>query len=156
GTFTTGSAAQVVRDHKASFRTDTNSDKWGNFTGYYFVDDYSLDNPYPTGQGGATVPGYNALNSGRGQLFTLGHTKTLGPTKVNDLRISFMRSKNTVGQPQGGVGPSLASLGFVTGVGTSGIVPLAPAIEGVENIVFNSFTMGVPVTNLAQANNTYG
>ena len=75
---------------------------------------------------------------------------------MNDLRLSFMRSKNTVGQPDGGVGPSLASQGFATGVGTSGIVPLDPKIEGVENVIFNSFVMGLPITNLQQANNTYG
>jgi len=34
-------------------------------------------------------------------------------------------------------------------------VPLDPAIEGVENVHFNSFAFGVPVTNLAQANNTF-
>ena len=45
-----------------------------------------------------------------------------------------MRDSNNVGQPAGGVGPSLASQGFVTGVGTPGIVPLAPQIEGVENV----------------------
>jgi hypothetical protein len=66
-----------------------------------------------------------------------------------------MRDSNNVGQPAGGVGPSLASQGFVTGVGTPGIVPLAPSIEGVENTIFNSFVMGTPITNLKQANNTY-
>src|SRR5271165_4926233 len=30
-----------------------------------------------------------------------------------------------------------------------------PSIEGVENIIFNSFVMGTPITNLKQANNTY-
>ncbi|HMD48687.1 MAG TPA: TonB-dependent receptor, partial [Bryobacteraceae bacterium] len=70
--------------------------------------------------------------------------------------LSFMRSSNTVGQPVGGVGPSLASQGFETGVGTPGIVPLAPKIEGIENVIFNSFVMGTPITNLKQANNTWG
>lgn len=155
-TFTTGAASQIVRDNKASMRFDSNSERWGVFSGYYFVDDFNLDNPYPTGQGGASVPGYDALNLGRGQLFTFGHTKTVGPTMVNDVRLSFMRSNNTVGQPKGGVGPTLASQGFATGVGTPGIVPLDPKIEGVENVIFNSFVMGVPITNLTQVNNTYG
>ena len=69
--------------------------------------------------------------------------------------MSFMRSYNNVGQPAGGVGPSLASQGFVTGVGTQGIVPLDPAIEGVENLIFNSFVVGTPITNLTQVNDTY-
>src|SRR6202035_597477 len=130
-------------------------DRWGLFSGYYYFDDYDLNNPYPTGQGGASVPGFAALNLGRSQLVNLGHTKTFGPTGVNELRLSYMRGANNVGQPSGGVGPSLASQGFVTGVGTPGIVPLAPSIEGIENVVFNSFVMATPITNLKQANNTY-
>ncbi len=155
-TFTTGAAAQILRDDKGSYRTDINTNHWGMFSLYYFIDDFTLNNPYPTSQGGASVPGFNALNLGRGQLFTFGNTKTIGGTLVNEVRLSFMRSSNTVGQPQGGVGPSLASQGFVTGVGTPGIVPLAPKIEGVENVIFNSFVMGTPITNLHQANNTWG
>jgi carboxypeptidase family protein/TonB-dependent receptor-like protein len=155
-TFSTGSQAETVRDDKASFRVDGNSERWGLLSAYYFIDDFQLNNPYPTGQGGASVPGFNALNLGRGQLITLADTKTFGATLVNDVRLSFMRSNNTVGQPTGGVGPSLASQGFVTGVGTPGIVPLAPKIEGVENVIFNSFVMGTPITNLKQANNTFG
>ncbi len=122
---------------------------------YYFFDDYTVNNPYPTSQGGASVPGFNALNLGRSQLINLGATRTFGATAVNELRLSYMRNANNVGQPAGGVGPSLASQGFLTGPGTPGIVPLAPSIEGVENIVFNAFTMGEPITNLKQANNTY-
>ncbi|HEX4274948.1 MAG TPA: carboxypeptidase regulatory-like domain-containing protein [Bryobacteraceae bacterium] len=155
-TFSTGTQAEVVRDNKGSGRIDNNSDRWGTFSAYYFIDDYNLDEPYPTSQGGASVPGFDAQNFGRGQLYTVGYTKTFGATAVNDLRLSFMRSNNTVGQPHGGVGPSLASQGFQTGVGTSGIVPLDPSIEGVENVIFNSFVMGLPITNLQQVNNTYG
>ena len=107
-----------------------------------------MNNPYPTGQGGASVPGFNALTLGRAQVITSGDTKTFGPYAVNEVRLSYMRDSNNVGQPAGGVGPSLASQGFVTGVGTPGIVPLAPSIEGVENIIFNSFVMGTPITNL--------
>src|SRR5215469_14625717 len=50
-TFTTGGQAQIVRDDKASFRVDHNSTRLGLFSAYYFVDDYTLNNPYPTGQG---------------------------------------------------------------------------------------------------------
>ncbi len=156
GSFSTGNEAQIVSDNKGGARIDGNTDRWGAFTGYYFIDDFTLNNPYPTGQGGASVPGFNALNYGRGQLYTFGHTKTFGSTAVNDLRLSVMRSNNTVGQPQGGVGPTLASQGFQTGVGTPGIVPLAPDIEGIENVIFNSFVMGTPITNLQQINTTYG
>jgi len=154
-TFSTGADGQTLRDDKTSLRLDGNSTRWGLLSAYYYFDDYFLNNPYPTGQGGATVPGFNGLNLGRGQLITLGDTKSFGATTVNELRLSFMRNSNNVGQPAGGVGPSLASQGFVTGVGTPGIVPLAPSIEGVENTRFNDFVMGTPITNLKQSNNTF-
>ena len=60
-----------------------------------------------------------------------------------------MRNANSVGQPRGGVGPSLAAQGF------SGIVPLQPSTEGIENVAFNDFTMGVDTTALVQAENIY-
>jgi hypothetical protein len=154
-TFSTGADGEKVRDDKGSFRIDGDAGRWGLLTAYYFFDDYTVNNPYPTGQGGASVPGFNALTLGRAQVVNLGDTKTFGGTTVNEVRLSYMRDSNNVGQPAGGVGPSLASQGFVTGVGTPGIVPLAPQIEGVENVIFNSFVMGTPITNLKQANNTY-
>lgn len=155
-TFTTGANGETVRDDKGSFKVDANSERLGLLSAYYFFDDYTLNNPYPTGQGGASVPGFSALTLGRAQLVNLGETKTFGPSTVNEIRLSYMRDSNNVGQPSGGVGPTLASQGFVTGVGTPGIVPLAPSIEGIENVIFNSFVMGTPITNLKQANNTYG
>jgi hypothetical protein len=154
-TFSSGSDGETVRDDKGSLRIDGDGGRWGLLSAYYFFDDYTENNPYPTGQGGASVPGFNALTLGRGQVFNLGDTKTFGPTAVNEIRLSYMRDSNNVGQPAGGVGPSLASQGFVTGVGTPGIVPLAPQIEGVENVIFNSFVLGTPITNLKQSNNTF-
>jgi hypothetical protein len=154
-TFTSGAYGEILRDDKGSARIDADAGRWGQISGYWFIDDYQLNNPYPSGQGGATVPGFNALNIGRSQLISLADTKTFGPTMVNEARLSFMRSDNNVGQPSGGVGPSLESQGFETGVGTPGIVPLLPKIEGIENVIFNSFVMGVPITNLTQANNTW-
>jgi hypothetical protein len=144
-----------VRDDKMSFRMDSNSGRWGQLSAYYFFDDYTVNNPYPASVGGASVPGFSALTTGRAQLINLGDSKTFGTSSVNELRFNFMRNANDVGQPVGGVGPSLASQGFVTGVGSTGIVPLAPKIEGIENVRFGSFVMGVPITNLTQANNTF-
>lgn len=154
-TFSTASEGKKLRDDKGSFRVDGNAGRWGFLSGYYYFGDYRLNNPYPSGQGGATVPGFAALNIGRSQLLSLGQTKAFGTSAVNELHLSYMRNANNVGQPSGGVGPTLASQGFVTGPGTPGIVPLAPKIEGVENIIFNSFVMGTPITNLTQANNTF-
>ncbi|MBZ5580475.1 MAG: TonB-dependent receptor [Acidobacteriia bacterium] len=154
GAFSTGADGKVLRDDKGSVRADGTSKRWGLLSAYYYFDDYALNNPYPTGQGGADVPGFAALNLGRSQLINFGQTKTFGAATVNELRLSFMRSANNVGQPAGGVGPSLASQGFANGA-AGGIVPLAPQIEGIENVTFNSFVIGTPITNLTQANNTY-
>src|SRR5262249_44988396 len=58
-------------------------------------------------------------------------------------------------QPIGGVDPSLPSQGFTYPQGRPGIVALAPDIEGVENVSFNDFTIGVDTTGVRQANNSY-
>jgi hypothetical protein len=153
--FATGSESEIVRDDKFSVHADTGITRVGQLSAYYFYDNYYVNNPYPAGQGGASVPGFNGLNLGTAQLLNLGDLKTFGSSTVNEFHLSFMRSYNNVGQPSGGVGPTLASQGFVTGAGTQGIVVLDPSIEGVENLIFNSFVMGTPTTNLKQVNDTY-
>src|SRR6266508_761840 len=153
-TLSTGAFKQTVRDDKGSFRVDGTTARFGLLTGYYFVDDYTLDNPYPGQQGGANVPGFDALTIGRAELWSFGGSKTFGETKVNDLHASFTHNHNDVGVPNGGRGVSLASQGFVTGPGTPGIVVLAPQFEGIENLVFNTFTMGVTITGVNQTGDT--
>jgi hypothetical protein len=152
--FSSSSQNETLGDNKAAARIDKNT-RWGNLSGYYFIDQYNLDNPYPTAQGGANVPGFNALSNGRAQLFTLGLTKAIGPNTVNEAHFSYMRDFNVIGKPVGGVGPSLASQGFKEGAGTLGIVPLDPSIEGIENVAFNDYTIGVDVTGERQVNNTF-
>jgi len=151
--FSTSASPQTVSDDKGSGRVDT-STRWGQLSAYYFFDDYRLDNPYPGQQGGASIPGFDALTFGRAQLFSLGDARALGTGTVNDLHVGFLRYANVIGQPKGGLGISLASQGFMTGPGTPGIVVQAPKFEGVENITFPSFVMGVPITNETQVNNT--
>ena len=46
-----------MQDDKAGGRIDANT-RFGQISGYYFVDNYRLDNPYPGGQGGASIPGF--------------------------------------------------------------------------------------------------
>jgi hypothetical protein len=151
--FSTSAFAETVRDDKASGRIDANT-RWGQIAGYYFFDNYRLDNPYPGAQGGASVPGFDALTIGQAQLFSLGDAKVLSANTVNEFHIGSIRNTNDMGEPHGGLGVTLASQGFVTGAGTPGITVQAPQYEGVENIVFPSFIMGVPITNVNQANNT--
>jgi hypothetical protein len=151
-----GTGDERLRDDKGSFRVDANSMRWGNISGYYFFDDYHVNNPFPSGQGGASIPGFSGINYGRSQLISLSNTKTFGTSLVNEAHFSFMRSHNVVGQPSGGLGVSLASQGFNTNPAQGGIFPLAPQFEGVENTVLQGdFVMGVPITNVNQANNTF-
>jgi len=152
--FSTSAESKTLRDDKGALRIDANT-HWGTLSGYYFVDDYYLNDPYPTAQGGASIPGFNALTFGRSQLLSLSLTRAIGASMVNEFHFSYIRDANVVGKPQGGVGPSLASQGFVDGSGNPSIYALAPQIEGIENVAFNDFTMGVDTTGLTEANNTY-
>jgi len=151
--FSTGAAAKTVSDDKFAYRADGNS-RIGLLSGYYFFDDYRLDNPYPGQQGGANVPGFDALTLGRAQMIALGANTVVGAGTVNEFHATFLRGANNVGFPNGGRGVSLASQGFVTGAGTPGVVVQAPALEGVENIAFETFTIGVTITGVNQINQT--
>jgi hypothetical protein len=152
GTFSTSAYNQTLQDDKGAYKLDATT-RWGMLSGYYFLDGWSQNNPYPVAQGGANVPGFNALNSGRAQLLALGDTKTLSSTAVNEFHFSFMRDAADLGQPIGGVGVSLASQGFE--VNTPGIVPLSPQTEGVESVDFNNFSIGTNTNELRQVNNTF-
>jgi hypothetical protein len=152
--FSTSAFDETLRDDKGSLRLDATT-RWGMLSTYYFLDDYFLNNSYPVNRTGANVPGFNALSFGRAQLINLGDTQTLRSSGVNEFCFSFMRDANVVGQPVGGVGPTLASQGFVTGPGTLDIVPLDPKIEGVENIVFNNYTLGINTTGMSQFDNAF-
>jgi hypothetical protein len=151
--FSSSAFSQTVRDDKGSVRIDGNS-RIGQLSAYYFIDDYSLDNPYPGSVAGASIPGFDALFIGRAQLFSVSDTKVIGANTVNEFHIGYLRNANVVGQPKGGLGVSLASQGF-TDPANGGIFVQAPQFEGVENITFPTFVMGVPITNLTQINNTY-
>jgi hypothetical protein len=146
--FETANAAETLGDNKGGLRADWTHGKQA-LTGYYFLDQYSLDNPYPTGTGGANVPGFDATSSGRAQLTTLEHTMTFGTSTLNEAHLSYMRNANAAGQPRGGVGPTLVAQGFTN------IVPLKPSTEGIENLAFNDFTTGVDTTALVQTENIY-
>ncbi len=154
GTFSTSASNETLRDDKGAYRLDANT-RWGLMSAYYFLDDWSQNNPYPIAQGGANVPGFNALYLGRGQLLDLGDTKTINATSVNEFHFSYLRNANDLGKPIGGVGVSLASQGFEVGQGTPGIVALSPKTEGVESVGFNSYTIGTNTNELHQIGNTF-
>ena len=158
--FDSSAYAQTLRDDKGGIRVDQNT-RFGNFFVYYTNDDYLLNSPYPNG--GATVPAnsfaYSGITTGRAQLLDLGHTKNFGSFAVNEVRVSYVRNAINLAQPQGGVGSkySLSNLGFVTpwNSTTGGISPIAPQLEGVPYITYNSFNIGVPQVSTRQSNNMY-
>jgi hypothetical protein len=150
--FSSSAYAETVRDDKGSIRIDGSS-RFGQLSAYYFIDNYYLENPYPGSVAGASIPGFDALFIGRAQLFSLGDTKVIGSKTVNEFHVGYLRNANIIGRPRGGLGVSVASQGFSTG--PDGIYIQAPQFEGVENITFPTFVMGVPITNETQINNTY-
>jgi Carboxypeptidase regulatory-like domain len=154
GTFATSSFNQQLQDDKGGVRVDFNS-RWGLTSAYYFIDSFSLDNPYPVAQSGASVPGFNALTNGRAQLLALSNTRTFSSTAVNEFHFSFMRDFTDLGDPVGGRGVSLTSQGFVNADGTPSIVPLDPKGQSVENVNFNGYSIGAAANELVQTNNTY-
>ena len=156
--FESSAEALTIRDDKAAGRIDWNTNKSGNFSFYYFADKYNLDNPYPSGFGGATVPNpsggaFDAVSNGLDQLFVISNTKTFGSTLVNEARFSATRLNNDLGVPKGGVGTTLAQQGIAAG--GQGIIQGAPKFAGVETLYFNSFTTGTEPFFVAQVNNTF-
>ena len=154
GTFATSAYNQTVVDDKGSARVDAET-RWGILSAYYFLDKFSLNNPYPAAQSGASVPGFSALTTGAAQLLALGDTRTFGATMVNELHLSFMRDNTNLGQPVGGRDVSLASQGFTNASGTDSIVALDPKGQSVENLNFNAYSTGAAANQLIQVNNTY-
>jgi len=154
GTYATSAYNQTVRDDKGGVRIDANTG-WGLLSAYYFIDDFDLDNPYPVAQSGASVPGFNAITTGRAQLISLGGTKTFNATAVNELHFSYLRNLTNLGQPVGGRNVSLVSQGFANADGSASIVALDPKGQSVENLNFNGFSTGAAANQLIQANNTF-
>jgi hypothetical protein len=152
--FATSSYNQILRDDKAAARIDADT-RWGLISAYYFIDDFDLDDPYPVAQSGASVPGFNALTTGRAQLIALGDTKSFGATMDNEFHLSYMRVNTNLGQPIGGRNVSLVSQGFANPDGTPSIVALDPKGESVENLDFNAYSTGAAANQLIQVNNTY-
>ncbi len=158
----TSSLPQRLHDDKGAIRIDDNT-RFGVISGYYFLDDYTLNNPTPSAIGGANVPGFAASTSGRAQLATISDTKTFGSTAVNEFRISFTRSAVQIGKPTQAIGPgTMARLGFVPPSGSGalfngGIGPVVPALDGVPQVVLGNLgtTIGINSDTPFQFNNTY-
>jgi hypothetical protein len=152
--FSTSAYNQILRDDKAGARVDANT-RLGQLSAYYFIDNFNLDNPYPTAQSGASVPGFDALTTGQAQILALGATKAINASAVNEAHLSYLRDFTNLGQPIGGRGVSLTSQGFETADGDPSIIALDPKGQSVENLNFNGYSTGAAANQLIQVNNTY-
>jgi hypothetical protein len=160
--FESSQYAQTLNNNKGGVRVDQNT-RFGTLFAYYFLDNYTLDDPAPNSGVGNAVPAssfaYSANTSGRAQLINLGDTKNIGSYAVNEFRFSYVRNVLNLATPQGGTGSnySLANLGFVTpwNATTGGISPIQPSLEGVPTFVFNNFLVGVPEVTTRQYNNSF-
>jgi hypothetical protein len=142
-TFTTNSGAIDLNDNKFSVRGDINS-RFGLLTGYYYFDKFNRIDPYWPGNA-PVYPGFEVDGKGQAHNLNLGDTKTIGSASVNEFRLGYFRLDTAFNQPQGGKGITLASLGFASGDNRGpGIFPVVPALEGVPEIDFNDFVIGVP------------
>jgi hypothetical protein len=152
GTNTYASAGQNrnIGDDKAGQRVDIINEKLGNWFGYYHFDDSTDTNP----TAGASFPGFPGVTPTRAQQGVLSNVKSFGPTAVNEVRLSFMRTavrSNNPGDPP----VSLSSLGFKTGANTLGIVNSGTGEEAMPRIGLNNFSFGRVNPSLTQANNTW-
>src|SRR5579864_4824854 len=154
--YSNNSQRNVANDNKFGERVDFNNQKTGNWSWYYHLDNSTVFNALPRLPGTTEVPGFPSNTPARGQEFVISNTKTVGATAVNEARISFFRIALHKDNPAGSFA-SLSSLGFVTGAGTLGIIPLAGYKEYVPQIQFSQlgFNLGVPTLNTFQPNTTY-
>src|SRR5258708_5447518 len=118
GTYSNNSQRSTITDNKIGERVDFNNRLTGNWSWYYHFDDSSYLNALPVGP---TVAGFPSLTPTRAQEFVMSNTKTLGPTAVNEARVTFFRTAVHKDTPKGSFA-KLSSLGFVTGRGTLGII----------------------------------
>ncbi|HEV2418582.1 MAG TPA: carboxypeptidase regulatory-like domain-containing protein [Terriglobia bacterium] len=150
--FSTSAFDRRARDDKGAVRVDGDS-RFGMLSAYYFMDDSLLNNPY---HNAPEFPGFNAITPGRAQLLDLADTKTLGSASVNQFHFSYMRTANIFAEPQGGLGPSMSSLGFVGSfTAPGGIGSVVPQDQGVPLMQFNNFNFGLPDGTTGQYNNTF-
>ena len=154
--FNTTAAEQNLTDNKGGIRVDYNAPRLGLLSAYWHADGDTSNVPYPNG--GANVPGFNSLSSTLAQILVLGDTKSLGPDMINEFRFSYLRTASHLFTPQGGLGPTLGSLGFTTGFDQpGGIGPIEPSLQGVPSVSFAllGLNIGVPSDTTRQFNNTF-
>jgi hypothetical protein len=156
--YSNNSGRNVANDDKIGERIDLANKTTGNWSWYYHLDDSTVPSALLNSSAGgwSNVPGFPSVTTDRAQMFVLSNTKVIGATAVNEARISFFRTALRDNNPAGSFA-DLSSLGFVTGDGTLGIVPIPGYKEYVPQISFGQIglNLGVPTLNTYQPNTTY-
>jgi hypothetical protein len=140
-----------TRDDKIGERVDFNNEKTGNWSFYYHFDDSTVLNAL----GVSSTPGFPTATPTRAQEFVMSNTKTIGPTSVNEARLTFFRTSTHANTPSGGFA-SLASLGFNNANGL-GIVTdgLPDTKQFMPRLFFNGYSIGPSDLITFQPDNTY-
>jgi hypothetical protein len=143
-----------ITDNKYGQRVDFNNQKTGNWSWYYHYDAASTFNALP---GFANVAGFPSTTPSRAQEFVMSNTKNIGPTAVNEWRVSVFRTHIYKDNPAGSFA-DLTALGFNNTNGL-GIIP-APPPSYKSYVPQTSFSqlglnIGVPTLNTNQPNTTY-
>jgi hypothetical protein len=154
--YSDNSQRNIANDDKIGERVDFNNQTTGNWSGYYHFDRSNVQSSIDPATGFANVPGFPTVSPSRAQQFVMSNTKTVGATAVNEARISFFRTALHLNNPAGSFA-NLSDLGFITGEGTLGIVPLAGYKQYVPQTSFSNLglNIGVPTLNTFQPNTTY-
>jgi hypothetical protein len=151
--YSNNSQRSSIDDNKFGERVDFNNQTAGNWSWYYHLDNTLVDSALA---GFATVPGFPTNTPSRAQEFVMSNTKTFGATAVNEARISFFRTAVHKDNPAGSFA-NISDLGFATGVGTLGIVPLPGYTQYMPQVSLTKIglNIGVPTLNTDQPDTTY-
>jgi hypothetical protein len=143
GSYSTSAGKVNLTDNKFSGRVDANSG-FGLLSGYFYFDRFNRVDPYWSGNA-PLYPGFAIDGKGQTYNINIGDTKTISPTTVNEFRLGYFRLNTTLNRPLGGTGTTLSDLGFASGAGGApGIFVGTPSVEGIPEIDFNNFIIGVP------------
>jgi hypothetical protein len=154
--YSNNSQRNIANDNKFGERVDFNNQKTGNWSWYYHLDNANLNSAISS-NGFSQVPGFGTTTPSRAQQFVMSNTKTLGATAVNEARLSVFRNVAHIDNPAASFA-DLSTLGFVTGPGTLGIIPLAGYKTYLPQISLSGNTglnIGEPTLNTFQPNTTY-
>ena len=152
--FSTNSGKIDLHDNKFSGRVDDNS-RWGLLSAYYYFDKFDRIDPYWASPN-PLYPGFGIASKGWTHNVSLGDTKTFGSATVNEFRLGFFRLDTPFNQPLGGTQTKLAQLGFASGANRGpGIFVGSPAFEGIPEMDFNNFSIGVPSKPIRVTQNSF-